>query len=251
MSGHNKWSTIKYKKGAADAKRGKLFSRLIKEITMAAKEGGGDSSSNPRLRSALQSAKEANMPKDNIDRAIKRGTGEIEGVNYDQLYYEGYTPGGAAVLVEVLTENKNRAASEVRHVFSKYGGNLGEPGSVAWNFSKKGSIMFEANSVTEDEAMEIALDAGAEDVIAGGDTVEVHTALSDLDSVKEAFEKAGKKYASAEITFVPSSSLELAGKELTSAMRLLEALDDLDDVQKVWSNIDFSDESAEDLMDES
>jgi YebC/PmpR family DNA-binding regulatory protein len=187
------------------------------------------------------------MPKDNIDRAIKRGTGELEGASYEQLYYEGYTPGGAAVLVEVLTENKNRAASEVRHTFSKYGGNLGEPGSVAWNFSKKGSIVFESG-VTEDQAMEIALEAGADDISASGDTVEVHTAITDLDSVKEAFDKAGLVYAQAEITFVPSSSLELEGKELTSAMRLLDALDDLDDVQKVWSNIDFSDESAAGLM---
>jgi YebC/PmpR family DNA-binding regulatory protein len=249
MSGHNKWSTIKYKKGAADAKRGKLFSRLIKEITMAAKDGGGDPATNAKLRSTLQSAKEANMPKENIDRAIKRGTGEIEGVNYEQLYYEGYTPGGAAVLVEVLTENKNRAASEVRHTFSKCGGNLGEPGSVAWNFSKKGSIVFEG-TITEDEAMEIALEAGAEDVLANGDTVEVHTAVSDLDSVKTAFEKADKKYSAAEITFVPSSSLELDGKELSSAMRLLTALDDLDDVQRVWSNIDFSDDAAKGLMDD-
>ncbi|MDR2350996.1 MAG: YebC/PmpR family DNA-binding transcriptional regulator [Deltaproteobacteria bacterium] len=248
MSGHNKWSTIKYKKGAADAKRGKLFSRLIKEITMAAKDGG-DPAGNPRLRTALQAAKVANMPKENIDRAIKRGTGELEGANYEQLYYEGYTPGGAAVLVEVLTENKNRAASEVRHTFSKHGGNLGEPGSVAWNFSKKGSIVFESG-VTEDQAMEIALEAGADDVTASGDTVEVHTAITDLDVVKEAFDKAGLVYATAEITFVPSSSLELAGKELNSAMKLLGALDDLDDVQKVWSNIDFSDESAEGLADD-
>ncbi|MDR2338886.1 MAG: YebC/PmpR family DNA-binding transcriptional regulator [Deltaproteobacteria bacterium] len=246
MSGHNKWSTIKYKKGAADAKRGKLFSRLIKEITMAAREGG-DPAGNPRLRAALQAAKTANMPKDNIDRAIKRGTGELEGASYEQLYYEGYTPGGAAVLVEVLTENKNRAASEVRHTFSKYGGNLGEPGSVAWNFSKKGSIVFESG-VTEDQAMEIALEAGADDISSSGDTVEVHTAIGELDSVKEAFDKAGLAYATAEITYVPSSSLELSGKELSSAMKLLDALDDLDDVQKVWSNLDFSDESAVGLM---
>ncbi|MDR2461450.1 MAG: YebC/PmpR family DNA-binding transcriptional regulator [Deltaproteobacteria bacterium] len=248
MSGHNKWSTIKYKKGAADAKRGKLFSRIIKEITMAAKDSG-DPAGNPRLRAALLAAKTANMPKDNIDRAIKRGTGELEGVNYEQLYYEGYTPGGAAVLVEVLTENKNRAASEVRHTFAKHGGNMGEPGSVAWNFSKKGSLVFEG-TITEDEAMEIALDAGAEDITASGDTVEVHTAIADFDVVKEAFEKAGITYATAEITFVPSSSLELEGRELSSAMKLLDALDDLDDVQKVWSNIDFSDESAAGLFNE-
>ncbi|MDR3155331.1 MAG: YebC/PmpR family DNA-binding transcriptional regulator [Deltaproteobacteria bacterium] len=248
MSGHNKWSTIKYKKGAADAKRGKLFSRLIKEITMAAKDGG-DPAGNPRLRTALAAAKIANMPKDNIDRAIKRGTGELEGASYEQLFYEGYTPGGAAVLVEVLTENKNRAASEVRHTFSKYGGNLGEPGSVAWNFTKKGSITFE-EGVTEDQAMEVALEAGADDISASGGQVEVHTAIGDLDAVKDAFDKAGLAYSGAEITYVPSSSLELAGRELNTAMKLLEALDDLDDVQKVWSNIDFSDEAAQGLMEE-
>jgi YebC/PmpR family DNA-binding regulatory protein len=248
MSGHNKWSTIKYKKGAADAKRGKLFSRLIKEITMSAKEGGGDPNGNPRLRTALLTAKNANMPKDNIDRAIKRGTGELEGVNYEQFFYEGYTPGGAAVLVEVLTENKNRAASEVRHTFSKHGGNLGEPGSVAWMFAKKGTLIFEG-SLTEDQAMEIALEAGAEDVTASGDTVEVQTEVADLETVKEAFDKAGFAYASAEVTFVPSTNLEMEGKLLSSALKLLEALDDLDDVQKVWSNIDFSDESAANLGD--
>ncbi len=247
MSGHNKWSTIKHKKGAADAKRGKLFSRLIKEITVAAREGGGDANGNPRLRTALLTAKTANMPKDNIDRAIKRGTGELEGVNYEEIYYEGYAPGGAAVLVQVLTDNKNRAASEVRHAFSKYGGNMGEPGSVAWMFAKKGSIVFENGAITEEEAMEIALDAGAEDVIADGDSVEIHTALGDFEGVKEVFEKTGREYATAEITFVPSNDLELEGKNLASAMKLLDALDDLDDVQKVWSNLDFSDEAAAEL----
>jgi YebC/PmpR family DNA-binding regulatory protein len=250
MSGHNKWSTIKYKKGAADAKRGKLFSRLIKEISMAAKEGGGDPGGNPRLRTALLTAKGANMPKDNIDRAIKRGTGELDGISYEQLFYEGYTPGGAAVLVEVLTENKNRAASEVRHTFSKHGGNLGEPGSVAWMFAKKGSIVFEGGVVTEDRAMEVALDAGAEDITASGDTVEIQTELGDLEVVKEAFDKAGLAYSTAEITYVPSTNLELEGKELATAMKLLDALDDLDDVQKVWSNIDFSDESAASLVED-
>jgi YebC/PmpR family DNA-binding regulatory protein len=246
MSGHNKWSTIKYKKGAADAKRGKLFSRLIKEITMAAKEGGGDPNGNPRLRTALLTAKGANMPKDNIDRAVKRGAGELDGVSYEQCYYEGYTPGGAAILVEVLTENKNRAASEVRHCFSKYGGNLGEPGSVAWMFNKKGVLTFEGG-VTEDAAMEIALEAGAEDISSSGEIVEVQTEMADLETVKEAFDKAGLAYSTAEVTFVPSTNLEMEGKTLSSALKLLDALDDLDDVQKVWSNIDFSDESAADL----
>ena len=247
MSGHNKWSTIKHKKGAADAKRGKLFSRLIKEITVAAREGGGDANGNPRLRTALLTAKNANMPKDNIDRAIKRGTGELDGVNYEEIYYEGYAAGGAAVLVQVLTDNKNRAASEVRHTFNKYGGNMGEPGSVAWMFEKKGSVVFEDGIITEDKAMEIALEAGADDVVADGDTVEVHSAVSDFEAVKSAFEEAGVEYTSAEITFVPSNDLELDGKNLSSAMKLLDMLDDLDDVQKVWSNLDFSDEAAAEL----
>ena len=248
MSGHNKWSTIKHKKGAADAKRGKLFSRLIKEITVAAREGGGDANGNPRLRTALLTAKTANMPKDNIDRAIKRGTGELDGVNYEQIFYEGYTTGGAAVLVEVLTDNKNRAASEVRHAFSKYGGNMGEPGSVAWMFNKMGSIVFEDGAVSEDQAMEIALEAGADDVSADGGTVEVYTTLADFETVKEAFEKAGLEYNTAEITYVPSNNLELEGKNLSSAMKLLDVLDDLDDVQKVWSNLDFADDAVTDDM---
>jgi YebC/PmpR family DNA-binding regulatory protein len=184
------------------------------------------------------------MPKDNIDRAIKRGTGELEGVSYEQLYYEGYTPGGAAILIEVLTENKNRAASEVRHTFSKFGGNLGEPGSVAWMFNKKGNIVFEGAAVTEDQAVEVGLEAGAEDITASGETIEVQTSTSDLEAVKAAFEQAGMAYSTAEVTFVPSVNLEMEGKDLASAMKLLDALDDLDDVQRVWSNIDFSDESA-------
>lgn len=244
MSGHSKWSTIKHKKGATDAKRGKLFSRLIKEITVAARAGGGDPDGNPGLRTVLLTAKSANMPKDNIDRAIKRGTGEIEGANYEENFYEGYAPGGAAVLVQVLTDNKNRAASEVRHAFSKFGGNLGEPGSVAWMFGKKGSVVFEDGLVSEEQALDIALEAGAEDVIADSDTVEVLTAVEDLEAVKEAFEKAGLQYTTAEMTYVPSNYLELAGKSLSSALKLLDTLDDLDDVQKVWSNLDFSDESA-------
>lgn len=245
MSGHNKWSSIKYKKGAADAKRGKLFSRLIKEITVAAREGGGDPGGNPRLRTALLTAKTSNMPKDNIDRAIKRGTGELDGVSYEEIYYEGYAPGGAAVLVEALTDNKNRAASEVRHAFSKFGGNMGEPGSVSWIFNKKGSIVFEGGAIDEDKAMEIGLDSGAEDVSSDGDTVEVQTSVADFEAVKAAFEKAGFECSMAEITNVPSNSLALEGKALASALKLLDALDDLDDVQKVWSNLDFNEEDAE------
>ncbi|MDR0881962.1 MAG: YebC/PmpR family DNA-binding transcriptional regulator, partial [Candidatus Adiutrix sp.] len=193
-------------------------------------------------------ARAANLPKTNIETAIKKGTGDTNGPIPEEMVYEGYGPGGVAILVEVLTDNKNRAASEVRHAFSKYGGNLGEPGSVAWMFAKKGSIVFEDGRVTEEQAMEVALEAGAEDVIDdGGGTVEIHTAVGDFETVKEAFEKAALEYSTAEITFVPSNNLELEGKNLSSAMKLLEALDDLDDVQKVWSNLDFSDEAATEL----
>ncbi|MFH1134896.1 MAG: YebC/PmpR family DNA-binding transcriptional regulator [Pseudomonadota bacterium] len=249
MSGHNKWSTIKHKKGAADAKRGKLFSRLIKEITIAAREGGGDIDGNPRLRTAVAAAKAANMPKDNIDRALKRGTGEIEGAAFEEYIYEGYAPGGAAVLVQILTDNKNRAASEVRHAFTKYGGNLGEPGSVSWMFSKKGSIVFEKDQegVNEDLVMEIALEAGALDVDADGDQIEVTTETGDFEGVKAAFEEKGLVYAEAEITMAASTTMELDAKTAPTTMKLMELLDDLDDVQKVWSNFDIPDDVMENL----
>lgn len=247
MSGHNKWSTIKHKKGAADAKRGKLFSRLIKELTIAAREGGGDQDGNPRLRTAVATAKAANMPKDNIERAIKRGTGEIAGASYEEMNYEGYAPGGAAVLVEVLTDNKNRAASEVRHAFTKYGGSLGEPGSVAWMFSKKGVISFDPEKVDEDEIMEIALEAGAEDVDSEGDEIEVTTAPTDFETVKAAFEEKGLEFLEAEVSMVPGNLLELDSKSAPSTMKLMDALDDLEDVQKVWSNFEIPDEVMKDL----
>ena len=247
MSGHNKWSTIKHKKGAADAKRGKLFSRLIKEIAIAAREGGGDVDGNPRLRTAVATAKAANMPKDNIDRAIKRGTGELEGVSYEEYNYEGYAPGGAAVLVEILTDNKNRAASEVRHAFTKYGGNLGEPGSVAWIFNKKGVLTFDPNDVDEDTLLEIALEAGAEDVDTEGEEFEVTTAPGDFEAVRAAFEEKGIKYLEAEVSMVPQNLTELDAKTAPTTLKLMEALDDLDDVQKVWSNFDIPDEIMQDL----
>ncbi len=247
MSGHNKWSTIKYKKGAADAKRGKLFSRLIKEIAIAAREGGGDVDGNPRLRTAVATAKAANMPKDNIDRAIKRGTGELEGVSYEEYNYEGYAPGGAAVLVEILTDNKNRAASEVRHAFTKYGGNLGEPGSVAWIFNKKGVITFDPNDVDEDTLLEVALEAGAEDVDTEGEEYEVTTVPGDFEAVRAAFEEKGIKYLEAEVSMVPQNLTELDAKTAPTTLKLMEALDDLDDVQKVWSNFDIPDEIMQDL----
>ena len=247
MSGHNKWSTIKYKKGAADAKRGKLFSRLIKEITVAAREGGGDVEGNPRLRTAVTTAKASNMPKDNIERAIKKGTGEIAGEAYVEFNYEGYAPGGAAILVEVLTDNKNRAASEVRHAFTKYGGNLGEPGSVAWMFSQKGVLTIDKSAADEDTIMEIALEAGAEDVDFEGDEVEVSCAPTDFEAVKTAFEEANIETISAEVSMVPQTLTELDAKTAPSAVKLMNALDDLDDVQKIWSNFDIPDEVMEEL----
>ena len=247
MSGHNKWSTIKHKKGAADAKRGKAFSRLIKEITVAAREGGGDVDGNPRLRSAVTAAKSANMPKDNIERAIKRGTGELEGVAYEEMIYEGYGPGGAAVLVECLTDNKNRAASEVRHAFTKFGGNLGEPGSVSWIFKKKGVISFDPELVSQDVIMEVALEAGAEDVDSSGDEIEVTTDPSDFEAVKAAFDAKGLEYRSAEVAKVPSTLTELDGKTAPTTMKLMDLLDDLDDVQRVWANFDIPEDIMEDL----
>ncbi len=241
MSGHNKWSTIKHKKGAADAKRGRIFSRLIKEITVAARMGGGDINGNPRLRTAVLAAKAENMPKDNIDRAIKKGTGEIEGVSYDEFIYEGYGPGGAAVLVNVLTDNKNRAAADVRHIFSKCGGNLGEAGCVNWMFSQKGSLTVPKDKASEDQVMEAALDAGAEDVKETDDGFDVLTAPEDFESVKEALEKAGIPFSDAEIAMIPQTTVELAGKEAEQMVRLLETLEDCDDVQNVSTNADIPD----------
>ena len=242
MSGHNKWSSIKHKKGAADAKRGKIFSKLIKEITVAARMGGGDPNANPRLRAAISTAKTENMPKDNMERAIKKGTGELEGVSYEEIIYEGYAPGGAAVLVECLTDNKNRAVAEVRHVFSKAGGNLGENGCVAWMFDKKGLIVVNKDKADEDQLMEIAIDAGADDVNDEGDTFEVVTKIGDFESVKEALEKASIETEMAEITMIPQNMLALQGKEAEQTFRLLDALEDCDDVQKVYTNADIPDD---------
>jgi YebC/PmpR family DNA-binding regulatory protein len=242
MSGHNKWSSIKHKKGAADAKRGKIFSRLIKEITVAARMGGGDPNANPRLRSAITAAKGENMPKDNIERAIKKGTGELEGVNYEEVIYEGYAPGGAAVLVECLTDNKNRAVADVRHLFNKSGGNLGENGCVAWMFDKKGLIVINKNAAEEDQLMEIAIDAGAEDVNDEGDSFEVITSTGDFETVKEALEKASISIDMAEISMIPQNMLNLQGKEAEQTVRLMDALEDCDDVQKIYTNADIPDD---------
>lgn len=243
MSGHSKWSTIKHKKGAADAKRGKAFTKLIKEIMVAARMGGGNPEGNPRLRAAVLAARAENMPKDNIERAIKKGTGELEGTTYEEINYEGYGPGGVAVLVDVLTDNRNRAASDIRHIFSKNGGNLGEAGCVAWMFSKKGSIVFNKDSVSEDQLMEVGLDAGAEDVKDQEDQFEVVTALEDFTAVKNAFDGKGLKYEMAEITMVPQTVVKIEDeKTAQQIIRLMDALEDSDDVQNAYANFDIPDE---------
>jgi YebC/PmpR family DNA-binding regulatory protein len=242
MSGHSKWANIKHRKGAADARRGKIFTKLIKEITVSARMGGGDISANPRLRRVVDLAKTENMPKDNIDRAIKKGTGELEGVSYEENTYEGYGPGGAAVYVESLTDNKNRAVSEIRHCFTKCGGNLGSGGCVAWMFDNKGYLVIEKSAADEDRVMEVALEAGAEDVREDGSNFEVITAPEDFEAVKEAIDAAQIPYIDAEITMLPQNTTSLEGKEAQQMIRLMDMLDNCDDVQKVYTNADIPDD---------
>jgi YebC/PmpR family DNA-binding regulatory protein len=242
MSGHSKWSSIKHKKGITDARRGKIFTKLIKEITIAARFGGGDPAANPRLRTAIQAAKNENMPKDNIERAIKKGTGELEGVNYEESIYEGYGPGGAAVFIESLTDNKNRAVADIRHILSKAGGNLGSNGCVAWMFEKKGYIVVENHAVDEDTLMEVAIDAGAEDVREDNSNYEIITDIKDFEEVKAAVEKESIPYIAAEITMLPQSTVNLQGKEAEQMVKLMETLEDCDDVQKVYTNADIPEE---------
>jgi YebC/PmpR family DNA-binding regulatory protein len=242
MSGHNKWSTIKHKKGAADAKRGKLFSKLIKEITIAARTGGGDADGNPRLRTAVLAARAANMPKDNIDRAVKRGTGEIEGVNYEEITYEGYGPGGVAVLVEAVTDNKNRTVAEVRHIFEKYNGNLGESGCVAWIFQKTGIVEVSSANLTEDDVMEVALESGAQDVQNEGSTFSISCDPADVEAVRSAVEAKGWKVELAEVSMVPQNTVKLEGKKAEQMLKMMDALDDNDDLERVFANFDISEE---------
>jgi YebC/PmpR family DNA-binding regulatory protein len=245
MSGHSKWSTIKHKKGAADAKRGRLFTKLIKEITMSAKVGGGSVDSNPRLRSAVQAAKKASMPSDNIDKAVKRGTGELEGVTYEEITYEGYGPGGAAILVDSMTDNKNRTTAEIRHIFGKYGGNMGAANSVAFQFSKKGYLSVEKSAAAEDALMELALEAGAEDFQSDdADLFEITTDLGSFESVKAKLEEKGIPTQTAELQMVPQNTVAVEDKA-PSLLKLLEMLEDNDDVQKVWSNADIDDKYLE------
>jgi YebC/PmpR family DNA-binding regulatory protein len=247
MSGHSKWSSIKHKKAATDAKRGKVFTKLIKEITVAARMGGGDTDTNPRLRAAIMAAKNENMPKDNIERAVKKGTGELEGVNYEESIYEGYGPGGAAILIESLSDNKNRTVADIRYIFSKSGGNMGENGCVAWMFDKMGYIAIVNKSVDEESLMEAALDAGAEDIREDNSNFEVITAPEDFEAVKAAIDSAAISYMVAEVTMLPQSTTFLKGKEAEQMVKLMEALEDCDDVQKVYTNADIPDEIVNSL----
>jgi YebC/PmpR family DNA-binding regulatory protein len=248
MSGHSKWSTIKHKKGATDAKRGRIFTRLIKEITVAARMGGGDPDGNPRLRAAVTSAKAENMPKDNIIRAIKKGTGEIEGAVYDEILYEGYGPGGVAVLVECMTDNRNRTVADVRHFFAKNNGNLGASGCVAWMFDKKGLLQVEKTGLTEEELMDMALEAGAEDVVEEDDEFQVVTSPEAFDEVYNILESKKVKFIEAAITRIPQNSVEVTDEKIaTSLLKLLESLEDHDDVQKVHANFDIDSDLMEKL----
>ncbi|HDZ23072.1 MAG TPA: YebC/PmpR family DNA-binding transcriptional regulator [Desulfobacteraceae bacterium] len=247
MSGHSKWSSIKHKKGAADAKRGKIFTRLIREITVAARMGGGDPTGNPRLRSAIAAAKAENMPKENIERAIKKGTGELEGTSYEESSYEGYGPGGVAVLVDCLTDNKNRTVAEVKHAFERHGGNLGEPGCVAWMFDKKGLIVIEKEQVDEEKLLDLALEAGAEDVNDEESEFEVITDPADFEGVKEVIEGADIPYTLAEISMIPKNTVKLEGKKAQQMLNLMQALEDNDDVSNVYANFDIPDDVMEAL----
>jgi YebC/PmpR family DNA-binding regulatory protein len=250
MSGHNKWSSIKHKKGAADAKRGKVFTKIIKEIIVAARSGGADPDMNPRLRTAIATAKSANMPKDNIERGIKKGSGDLDGVNYEEFTYEGYGPGGAAILLDILTDNKNRAAADVRYIFNKGNGNLGENGCVAWIFETKGVIVCEREKVDAENLFELALEAGADDVIdePGAEIIEVHTAPEAFEEVRLALENAGVEMVSAEVDKVPSNTVDLEGKHAEQMLRLMDNLEDCDDIQKVYSNFDIDDALLEELQ---
>ncbi|RUM39516.1 MAG: YebC/PmpR family DNA-binding transcriptional regulator [Desulfobulbus sp.] len=246
MSGHSKWSTIKRKKGANDAKRGKIFTKLIKEITVAAKMGGGDVDGNPRLRSAVTAAKSENMPKDNIERAIKKGIGDLDGAVYEEILYEGYGPGGVAVLVETMTDNKNRTVADIRHFFAKSNGNLGESGCVAWMFDKRGVIVVDAEGLDEEELMDIAIDAGAEDVVEDETTFQILTAPEDFSEVVDSLEKSGIQTVEASLSMVPKNTVEVTEeKPARGLLKLLENLEDHDDVQKVHANFDIPDEIME------
>jgi YebC/PmpR family DNA-binding regulatory protein len=242
MSGHSKWSTIKHKKAAKDAKRGKIFTKLIKEITVAARMGGGDINANPRLRTAVLTARGSSMPSDNIERAIKKGTGELEGVTYEEIQYEGYGPGGVAIIAQVLTDNKNRTVSEIRRMFSKHGGNMGETGCVGWMFDKKGILTVDKSQIDEDRLMDIALDAGAEDVRDEGEVFEVIAQPEDFEKVKERLDQEKIAIASAQVSLVPKNTVDVDAKNVEQVVKLSEELEDHDDVQNVAANFHIPDE---------
>ena len=245
MSGHSKWATIKHKKGAADAKRGRVFTKLIKEIAQAARLGGGDPAANPRLRKAIDDAKAVNMPADNIKRAVQRGTGEIPGASYEEVTYEGYGPGGTAILIEAMTDNKNRTLPEIRTIFSKHGGNLGESGSVKFLFQKMGYLAIEKDKSTEDAVMEAAIEAGADDVATTDQYYEVKTAPESFDQVKTQLEKKGLPLAVAEVSMIPTTEVSLDAKKADQMVKLMEAIEEHEDVQNVWANFDFDETPAE------
>jgi len=241
MSGHSKWHTIKHKKAAVDAKRGRVFTRIIKELTVAARLGGGDPDGNPRLRTVLLAAKAANMPKDNIEKAIKKGTGELPGVSYEEITYEGYGPGGVAVYVQAVTDNRNRTLPEIRHLFSKYGGNLGESNCVGWMFEKKGYIVVAKGHGSEEDLLEVVLEAGGDDVRDDGENWEVLTPPDSLEVVREALTGRGLSVSTAEVSMVPKNTVKLEGKKAQQLMTMMEALEEHDDVQNVWANFDIDD----------
>jgi YebC/PmpR family DNA-binding regulatory protein len=245
MSGHSKWHTIKHKKGAADAKRGKVFTRIIKELTVAARNGGGDPDSNPRLRTIIAEAKSVNMPADNIKRAIQRGTGELPGVSYDEITYEAYGPGGVAIMIEVLTDNKNRTVGEMRHALSKYGGNLGEANSVAWMFEKKGYIVVEKSKADEDKLMSAVIDAGADDMRDDDDNWEIVTPPDAYDGVLEAVKALGIEPAASEIAMLPQNYIKLEGKSAQQMVKLMDVLEEHEDTKKVWTNADIEEKEIE------
>lgn len=242
MSGHSKWSTIKHKKAATDAKRGKLFTRLAREITLAAREGGGNPDVNFSLRLAVDKAKSANMPKDNIERAIKRGTGELKGEELSEVTYEGYAPNGVALLLQVLTDNKNRTVADVRRIITRQGGTLADAGAVAWQFDRKGYIAVAPDGVDQDTLFEVAVEAGAEDVVFGDDLIEVYAELENFQAVRQALQEADIRFETAELTMIPKTTMQLGEKETLQVMGVIEALEELDDVQQVYSNLDISDE---------
>ena len=245
MSGHSKWSTIKHKKAANDSRRGKLFSKLIKEITAAARVGGGDVDMNPRLRTAIAAARSGNVPNDNIEKAVLRGTGELEGATYEEITYEGYGPGGVALMIEVLTDNRNRAVAEVRHALTKHEGRIGERGCVAWGFDKRGLIVVAPDSIDEEELFMVAAEAGAEDVTASAVGIEILTPFEMFDSVLTTVQETSANIQLAEISMLPQNTVKLEGKEAERMLRLMDALDDLDDVQKVYANFDIPDSLLE------